>query len=275
MKDSIANERTERKKQFFLKPTPGTGQNPMGGYMANEVTKSRTTFDGQQLEVVENGRPKATHLQGQEITTVSINNKALTEKIANISSHIKIEKDDFRSRVRSMATVGASVYSGILKSVAANIRKLNLQFQSNHDGMLRLNLGFDACSKKFPKLHGVSDFVTRLNGYFLRFSKKSQAANEVYEQVHVEAKYGDLCKLRAEMENADEKNEKLTDDLNETPKASNRWRKLEKLFKIRMVTALYRFAAAIFDHYAGLIAFSREQTLNEKDGNLAQLTTFS
>lgn len=174
IKENIANGLIDRKKHFFLTPNLVTGQKP-SGYMADEVSRGQTTFDCELLQVVENGRPKAMHLKAQEITTASINNEALTKyAAANICSDMGIEKDDFRSRVPGMATDAASVYRGKRESLVANIRILDPQFQCNHDRMHRLNLGFNAGLKKFPKLQGVSDCATKLYGYFSHARKSHE-----------------------------------------------------------------------------------------------------
>ena len=74
---NISDGLYEQEQKFMATQRPQTGRPPFFGNTGDEVSVHGRTFDLQQIQVVENGRPKQLHVKAVELKAMSITGKTL------------------------------------------------------------------------------------------------------------------------------------------------------------------------------------------------------
>ena len=110
---NISDGLYEQEQKFMATQRPQTGRPPFFGNTGDEVSVHGRTFDLQQIQVVENGRPKQLHVKAVELKAMSITGKILfkaSDKELRLYTKLNQDKEHVRNVVVGGCFDGASTY---------------------------------------------------------------------------------------------------------------------------------------------------------------------
>ena len=110
---NISDGLYEQEQKFMATARPQTGRPPFFGHTGDEVSVHGRTFDLEEIQVVDNGRPKQLHVKAVELRAVSITGKALFEasdRELRLFTKLNRDKEHVRKVVVGGCFDGASPY---------------------------------------------------------------------------------------------------------------------------------------------------------------------
>ena len=181
---NISDALYEQEQRFMVTTRPQTNRSPFFGHTGDEVSVHGRTFDLQQVQVVEAGRPKQLHVKTVEIKALSATGKALFEasdKELRRYTNLCPDKNHVLKVLVGGCFDGASPYQAAGESVTAYRVAKNSFYRGKHDRMHKQNLAFKLMmkDKKLQPLAKVLQDYKKITKYFGNSTKKLRMLKEI------------------------------------------------------------------------------------------------
>ena len=172
---NIADGLYEQEQNFMSTKREQTGRVPFMGQTGDEVSLHGRTFDLQQYQVVENGRPKQLLLRAAEIKAESVTGQVLfnssDKNMQNLVS-LNQDKDHVKKITVGGCFDGGTPYQGDEISMKGLRIAINPAYRGKHDRMHQHNLSYKAFMAKFRPYATVIGDYRKLLAYFSTSTKK-------------------------------------------------------------------------------------------------------
>ena len=215
----------EQEKRFMSTKRDQTGRVPFLGQTGDEVTVHGRTFDLEQYQVLDDGRPKQLHLKAVEMKDISVTGEALF-KASDINlkdlTVLNADKDHVKKVTVGGCFDGGSSYQGAETGVKGLRVTANDKYRGKHDRMHKENLAFKEFMSR-PQFYGYAQVVElcrTIISYLGNSTKKLRKLKEIEVELDVLKEVDDAMKLY---------NDELRRMANECPEAKQYVDEFQKL----------------------------------------------